>query len=55
MLHYRVGWLLCFLHPFSLNFFFRMVWLLVWGHRTINYLSDVPEQGWRVVKSKEKQ
>jgi len=39
----------------GLCFIIGMVWLLVWGHRTINYLSDVPEQGWRVVKSKEKQ
>eukprot|EP00090_Calanus_glacialis_P045154 TRINITY_DN8217_c0_g1_i1.p1 TRINITY_DN8217_c0_g1~~TRINITY_DN8217_c0_g1_i1.p1 ORF type:complete len:519 (-),score=188.91 TRINITY_DN8217_c0_g1_i1:326-1882(-) len=32
-----------------------MAWLLIWGYRTINKLTDAPDSDWMVVKSKQKQ
>ena len=32
-------------------FLLGMSWLSLWGWRTINYLTEAPEQEWRVVKS----
>ena len=32
-------------------FVLGMGWFLLWGYRTMNYLTEAPEQEWRVVKS----
>ena len=37
------------------EYYLRLAWLLVWGWRTINRLTDAPDCDWTVVKTKEKQ
>jgi len=36
-------------------FFIGMAWLLLWGYKTINKLTDAPDCDWMVVKSKTKE